>query len=150
MSKPGGITPTIVKGLPSMSSDVPTTSADSPRAVRQSSWLSTTTLGETWSSGSSTRPSSGSTPTTSNALETTATPLTRCGSDRLVRVNEPGRSTAICSKTRFRSRQSTKSGPEDRKSTRLNSSHSQISYAVFCLKKKKKKITTKPTSQHTN
>src|SRR5688572_31521049 len=29
----------------------------------------------------------------------------------------------------------------DRKSTRLNSSHSQISYAVFCLKKKK---TTKP------
>src|SRR2546427_7446270 len=28
--------------------------------------------------------------------------------------------------------------PPDRKSTRLNSSHSQISYAVFCLKKKKK------------
>src|SRR5688572_32499398 len=31
----------------------------------------------------------------------------------------------------------------DRKSTRLNSSHSQISYAVFCLKKKKKKTPTK-------
>src|SRR5688572_33212051 len=31
------------------------------------------------------------------------------------------------------------SGRADRKSTRLNSSHSQISYAVFCLKKKKKK-----------
>src|SRR5688572_31391734 len=30
-------------------------------------------------------------------------------------------------------------GIRDRKSTRLNSSHSQISYAVFCLKKKKKK-----------
>src|SRR2546427_13061755 len=30
-------------------------------------------------------------------------------------------------------------GELDRKSTRLNSSHSQISYAVFCLKKKKKK-----------
>src|SRR5688572_31608624 len=29
----------------------------------------------------------------------------------------------------------------DRKSTRLNSSHSQISYAVFCLKKKKKQQT---------
>src|SRR6266478_1939795 len=29
-------------------------------------------------------------------------------------------------------------GDQDRKSTRLNSSHSQISYAVFCLKKKKK------------
>src|SRR5437870_5934083 len=31
-------------------------------------------------------------------------------------------------------------GGEDRKSTRLNSSHVAISYAVFCLKKKKKKI----------
>src|SRR3712207_8371589 len=29
---------------------------------------------------------------------------------------------------------------EDRKSTRLNSSHANISYAVFCLKKKKKKL----------
>src|SRR2546430_13134193 len=29
---------------------------------------------------------------------------------------------------------------QDRKSTRLNSSHSQISYAVFCLKKKKKRL----------
>src|SRR5206468_10918046 len=29
---------------------------------------------------------------------------------------------------------------QDRKSTRLNSSHDQISYAVFCLKKKKKQI----------
>src|SRR2546428_2521576 len=29
---------------------------------------------------------------------------------------------------------------QDRKSTRLNSSHDQISYAVFCLKKKKKKL----------
>src|SRR2546427_8641954 len=32
----------------------------------------------------------------------------------------------------------TQRGFSDRKSTRLNSSHSQISYAVFCLKKKKK------------
>src|SRR5438874_6698053 len=31
---------------------------------------------------------------------------------------------------------------EDRKSTRLNSSHVEISYAVFCLKKKKSKIST--------
>src|SRR2546430_13459917 len=38
--------------------------------------------------------------------------------------------------------------PRDRKSTRLNSSHSQISYAVFCLKKKKKKNDSL-TSQHT-
>src|SRR5262245_65217108 len=33
----------------------------------------------------------------------------------------------------------------DRKSTRLNSSHLGISYAVFCLKKKKKQLTWKPT-----
>src|SRR5256886_11672950 len=41
----------------------------------------------------------------------------------------------------------------DRKSTRLNSSHSQISYAVFCLKKKKKEqrrvtICSRPCCQH--
>src|SRR3989475_7033205 len=35
----------------------------------------------------------------------------------------------------------------DRKSTRLNSSHSQISYAVFCLKKKKKHHPTRSTFQ---
>src|SRR2546421_2283571 len=39
-------------------------------------------------------------------------------------------------------------GPlRDRKSTRLNSSHDQISYAVFCLKKKKKKQKTKRATQ---
>src|SRR2546430_8364693 len=36
----------------------------------------------------------------------------------------------------------------DRKSTRLNSSHSQISYAVFCLKKKKKNKTTECSYLH--
>src|SRR2546427_2103935 len=36
-------------------------------------------------------------------------------------------------------------GHQDRKSTRLNSSHSQISYAVFCLKKKKNKTTKHKT-----
>src|SRR5688572_32374512 len=46
------------------------------------------------------------------------------------------RLTELCEATHV----ATKSGrwSEDRKSTRLNSSHSQISYAVFCLKKKKK------------
>src|SRR2546430_13333142 len=40
---------------------------------------------------------------------------------------------------------------KDRKSTRLNSSHSQISYAVFCLKKKKnRKINTYTSSDHLN
>src|SRR5688572_30953869 len=38
-------------------------------------------------------------------------------------------------------------GVADRKSTRLNSSHSQISYAVFCLKKKKKKKLKKITNK---
>src|SRR2546430_9413363 len=40
---------------------------------------------------------------------------------------------------------------QDRKSTRLNSSHSQISYAVFCLKKKKKqsRLTATATQSHT-
>src|SRR5690606_39278586 len=37
-------------------------------------------------------------------------------------------------------------GERDRKSTRLNSSHVKISYAVFCLKKKKNKLSK--TAQH--
>src|SRR5688500_19616496 len=54
----------------------------------------------------------------------------------------------LCARLRFvrgahrqsalRSRQRSRRGDEDRKSTRLNSSHLVISYAVFCLKKKKK------------
>src|SRR2546430_10018309 len=36
---------------------------------------------------------------------------------------------------------------EDRKSTRLNSSHSQISYAVFCLKKKNRTSAANTTSR---
>src|SRR2546430_7305924 len=40
------------------------------------------------------------------------------------------------SKPRPHPRHSNQIAPGDRKSTRLNSSHSQISYAVFCLKKK--------------
>src|SRR5215475_15435865 len=38
----------------------------------------------------------------------------------------------------------------DRKSTRLNSSHVKISYAVFCLKKKKKNKTKNPTKKKKN
>src|SRR2546427_3844889 len=67
-------------------------------------------------------------------------------------IRRPPRSTLFPYTTLFRSRvgRSPASGhargrcvgraaqvPGDRKSTRLNSSHSQISYAVFCLKKKK-------------
>src|SRR2546430_11073040 len=38
---------------------------------------------------------------------------------------------------------------QDRKSTRLNSSHSQISYAVFCLKKKKTQLRPRLALLHT-
>src|SRR2546430_1104636 len=41
-----------------------------------------------------------------------------------------------------------KDAERDRKSTRLNSSHSQISYAVFCLKKKKTNSTRADCAQH--
>src|SRR2546429_6518599 len=37
--------------------------------------------------------------------------------------------------------------PGDRKSTRLNSSHGYISYAVFCLKKKKRTVSTSDPAQ---
>src|SRR5688572_32750924 len=47
----------------------------------------------------------------------------------LVVDNRPGAGSNIAAKAVATS--------QDRKSTRLNSSHSQISYAVFCLKKKK-------------
>src|SRR2546428_6193250 len=70
-------------------------------------------------------------------------------------IRRPPRSTLFPYTTLFRSVQIAATAPAtgtytvivgtndhgvgDRKSTRLNSSHDQISYAVFCLKKKKKK-----------
>src|SRR5688500_19107076 len=55
----------------------------------------------------------------------------RCGvwipQDRALRLKNQTYCSRVCQKT-----------PVDRKSTRLNSSHLVISYAVFCLKKKKK------------
>src|SRR2546430_5559060 len=50
------------------------------------------------------------------------------------------RGTSCALEARWSDRQAGPPPPHrrDRKSTRLNSSHSQISYAVFCLKKKKK------------
>src|SRR6266478_7284249 len=64
-------------------------------------------------------------------------------------IRRPPRSTLFPYTTLFRSPTRSHWGrcpgeawrPGDRKSTRLNSSHSQISYAVFCLKKKKKNKT---------
>src|SRR5436309_14304536 len=56
----------------------------------------------------------------------------------LLRTSSSTSSTLRPSKTFSRLRAKVFEG--DRKSTRLNSSHVKISYAVFCLKKKKKKI----------
>src|SRR5207245_7974298 len=53
---------------------------------------------------------------------------------------EGGRSRALRAHERTRHRTRNERARLDRKSTRLNSSHGSISYAVFCLKKKK--ITT--------
>src|SRR2546430_7453474 len=51
---------------------------------------------------------------------------------------------------RVRKRQLDSQLGSDRKSTRLNSSHSQISYAVFCLKKKKRVNTLTETTSTTS
>src|SRR5438132_8346453 len=72
-------------------------------------------------------------------------------------IRRPPRSTLFPYTTLFRSRRPARVGPRpghrapyarvaptdsgDRKSTRLNSSHTVISYAVFCLKKKKNQKT---------
>src|SRR2546430_13643362 len=65
--------------------------------------------------------------------------------------NERMRNWSEDCQTRLRNllqEQIAESDPTDRKSTRLNSSHSQISYAVFCLKKKKKKICNHNVCEH--
>src|SRR5258707_7547469 len=51
-------------------------------------------------------------------------------------VRSPGRSPLMAAELRHRRGTRVRAAP-DRKSTRLNSSHANISYAVFCLKKKK-------------
>src|SRR6266853_5892165 len=74
-------------------------------------------------------------------------------------IRRPPRSTLFPYTTLFRSpggreharhhQPGRRPGRGDRKSTRLNSSHSQISYAVFCLKKKKKQNTIKYCTNRT-
>src|SRR5438270_10173247 len=75
-----------------------------------------------------------------------ALPICTCSTTRTA-SSSPGRSPTTSCRWRATFRTSARSSPDvrkvDRKSTRLNSSHSQISYAVFCLKKKKKKIQKK-------
>src|SRR5206468_11565957 len=73
-----------------------------------------------------------------------------CGNDEVVRLRSPdGRLEAVlfqrdCGATTGNLSRTT----SDRKSTRLNSSHDQISYAVFCLKKKKKTTQAAAWRQH--
>src|SRR5205809_2431157 len=57
---------------------------------------------------------------------------------RIVRLCSPERSPIACWKVCW----------SDRKSTRLNSSHGYISYAVFCLKKKKQVTSITPNNNH--
>src|SRR2546426_7712847 len=78
-------------------------------------------------------------------------------------IRRPPRSTLFPYTTLFRSRRARRrrlrrrrvgsAGPRDpqrdRKSTRLNSSHLVISYAVFCLKKKKKNIKPRKRGMNT-
>src|SRR5436190_7532553 len=78
-----------------------------------------------------------------DALPISAHPSRRSAADRSFEAHAPSASA----RRRVRPPRATGSGPgraaaePDRKSTRLNSSHTVISYAVFCLKKKKKKKT---------
>src|SRR5438445_3584543 len=77
-------------------------------------------------------------------------------------IRRPPRSTLFPYTTLFRSvddraaepsswrTSPTSPGCRDRKSTRLNSSHANISYAVFCLKKKKKKKRQKKQRENKN
>src|SRR3712207_7842602 len=59
---------------------------------------------------------------------------------RRIRQVVPPRGRVGCALIRARARHTTAAIGEDRKSTRLNSSHANISYAVFCLKKKKNSL----------
>src|SRR5436189_6277766 len=64
-----------------------------------------------------------------DALPISERPLTGIGAGQFQNYNPPGRKEAW--------RETHNAPIQDRKSTRLNSSHRCISYAVFCLKKKK-------------
>src|SRR5436305_13034159 len=68
-----------------------------------------------------------------------ALPISRDGRGR-DQDPRPGRPFRDDRVHRRRGRAGADEAREDRKSTRLNSSHVRISYAVFCLKKKNKKI----------
>src|SRR5689334_24149353 len=62
-----------------------------------------------------------------------------CPASATLTVHQPRCDSTSLSSSLPQPSSETSLGKRDRKSTRLNSSHSSISYAVFCLKKKKKK-----------
>src|SRR2546421_6097486 len=64
---------------------------------------------------------------------------TRCATAARRTFSSPRRITASLPRAKWTTASQPSIARSDRKSTRLNSSHDQISYAVFCLKKKKKK-----------
>src|SRR3712207_9580462 len=68
-------------------------------------------------------------PSSSSSIQTSSTRADSC-------TSETWEIMKICPKDRLR-----RSRARDRKSTRLNSSHANISYAVFCLKKKNNQTT---------
>src|SRR3712207_8278149 len=73
----------------------------------------------------------------------------RVGAQRARRAGEPGGDGVPAGDERHRVPRGPRRGHHrDRKSTRLNSSHANISYAVFCLKKKKTNVAGS-TSQYT-
>src|SRR5205085_10037429 len=74
---------------------------------------------------------------------TSAQKMTRSRATRAATTHEDRRRASTASSAPWGLRTAKTHTPrltKDRKSTRLNSSHSQISYAVFCLKKKKTKV----------
>src|SRR5438034_7376650 len=80
---------------------------------------------------------------TIDAIQYLANAVSRtAGAEHEIVVDAAGyrarRTASLAAVARRSARQAASTG--DRKSTRLNSSHTVISYAVFCLKKKKKRI----------
>src|SRR2546429_6362627 len=73
-------------------------------------------------------------------VQTCALPISRRAFFPSASGRPSPRSRRGCSRRRCAPPRATRPSPPDRKSTRLNSSHGYISYAVFCLKKKKKNV----------
>src|SRR5438132_10053503 len=76
------------------------------------------------------------------------TTLFRSELDRVLAARRAQRGAVACRHVDLGAQPDGRAGGIDRKSTRLNSSHTVISYAVFCLKKKKKQTKKYHTQTH--